>query len=194
MELFSGQYSSQGHGVRYARWVRSPAGIQRGIVDSTRIIQMDIYPTLLELAGAPLRPDDHIDGVSLAPIMQSRGVIAKRPLYFHFPHYTHAQGPTSSIIDADNWKLIQYYNTYSGEFQLFNLNTDPFEIEDLVGLHPNKVQELKAKLDAYLVEVDAELPYPNPIYEGNPTKGKDFSYNRALSDRKSKEKRILEAN
>jgi hypothetical protein len=67
----------------------------------------DFYPTILQLAGLPLRPDQHVDGVSLVPLLKG-GQIPAQPLFWHYPHYGNQGGEPSSIIRQGNWKLIHY--------------------------------------------------------------------------------------
>lgn len=77
----------------------------------------DFYPTLLDLTGTPLRPEQHKDGVSLLPLLEGRR-IADRPLFWHYPHYGNQGGDPSSIIREGDWKLIHYWedenNTLNG--------------------------------------------------------------------------------
>ena len=44
-----------------------------------RIIGMDIYPTMLAAAGLPLRPDQHVDGLNLMPLLTQNATLEKRP-------------------------------------------------------------------------------------------------------------------
>ena len=85
--------------------------------------------------------------------------LESRPLYFHFPHYTHATSPHSSIIEGD-YKLIRYYNDAEGRYALFNLKEDISEEYDLSDKHPEIVADLDEKLAAYLKDADAEFPIP----------------------------------
>src|SRR3546814_6806382 len=68
----------------------------------------DFYPTLLDLAGQPLRPGDHADGKSLLPLLRGE-TLPERPLIWHYPHYGNQGGEPSSIIRLGDWKLIHYY-------------------------------------------------------------------------------------
>ena len=48
-----------------------------------------------------------VDGVNV-PLLKG-GKIAKRPLYWHYPHYGNQGGEPSSIISQNDWKLIHYH-------------------------------------------------------------------------------------
>jgi arylsulfatase A-like enzyme len=121
----------------------------------------DFYPTLLDLTGAALRPEQHQDGVSLLPLLRG-GSIEQRPLYWHYPHYGNQGGDPSSIIREGEWKLIHYWE--DGSAELYNLKSDPDENEDLSGEHPERVQSMSDKLDSWLKEVGARYPEPDPEY------------------------------
>ncbi|MEO1448471.1 MAG: sulfatase [Bacteroidota bacterium] len=126
---------------------------------ATRIIGTDIYPTILAAAGLPLDNQQHMDGKNLLPLLLNESPLEKRPLYFHFPHYTHATSPFSSII-ADDHKLIRYYNDATGRYALYNLKEDIAEEHDLSAEQPELVQQLDAQLTQLLEAAEAEYPIP----------------------------------
>ncbi len=117
-------------GMKVPFMVKWPGKITPGISEQ-RIVGMDIYPTMLGAAGLPLRPEQHVDGLDLMPLLTGKNESLKqRPIIFHFPHYTHASGPFSSIIE-DDWKLIKFYNDEQGAYLLYNLANDPEEQNNL---------------------------------------------------------------
>ncbi len=114
------------------------------------IITMDMYPTLLELAGLPLKPEQHLDGQSLKPLLA--GVVEAeaedRVLAWNYPH-VHGNGhqPSDAILSND-WKLIRFQSDEPVE--LYNLSADVGEQTNLAHQNPEKVQELEKRLDAWL--------------------------------------------
>lgn len=129
----------------------------------TPVVTMDLYPTILELAGLPLNREQHRDGVSLTPLLKGQP-ISSRKLYWHYPHYGNQGGaPCGSVRDGD-WKLIEWYE--DGLVELFNLREDESETTNLAGRHPDKVSELAAELAAWRLGVNAVMPLPNPEYRG----------------------------
>ncbi len=153
---------------------------------------MDLYPTFLEMAGLALRPQQHLDGHSLMPLLTGASDFPDRPLFFHSPHYTHATGPFSSIILKD-WKLIRWYNDTSGAYSLFNLAEDPGELHDLAQRFPSRVEQLNRLLEEWLKETDAQLPRPNPDYDPSlpPHMDKSFTEQLAMKERREFERRLL---
>jgi len=121
----------------------------------------DFYPTLLDLAGADLLPQEHNDGVSLLPLLKGE-TLAERPLIWHFPHYGNQGGEPSSIIRRGDWKLIHYYEDDIDV--LYNLKDDVSETTDLASKYPEKVEKLHKELFAYLESVNAKFATFDPEY------------------------------
>jgi arylsulfatase A-like enzyme len=114
------------------------------------------------LAGFPLPAEQDIDGVSLVPLLKGQS-IAERPLFWHYPHYGNQGGEPSSIISQDDWKLIHYHE--DGRDELYHLATDPGEQKDLAAAEPQRVKDLRAKLDAWLQATDARFPTKDPQFD-----------------------------
>ena len=114
------------------------------------IITMDLYPTLLELAGLPLKPEQHLDGQSLKPLLAGAATpeANDRLLAWTYPH-VHGNGhkPSDAILSKD-WKLIRFENNEPSE--LYNLSTDLSEQSNLAKQNPEKVRDLENQLDAWL--------------------------------------------
>jgi len=148
---------------------------------------MDIYPTMLAAAGQSQRPDQHTDGQNLMPLLTKNKTLKKRPIIFHFPHYTHATGPFSCIIE-DNWKLIRFYNDEHGAFLLYNLATDPEEQNNLADINVKMRNKLINQLDKSLKEMKAEMPIPNPDFNSDTKdlKRKNLKFTKELAEKERK--------
>ena len=73
-------------------------------------------PTLLSMAGLPLRPQQHIDGVNLAPLLRTSGRDGEQEtravrdtVLWHFPHYHGSGNRPSAAIRAGDWKLVHWF-------------------------------------------------------------------------------------
>lgn len=174
--LLGGKASPFEAGMRVPLAIRWPARVKPGTSCSERVIGMDFYPTFLEAAGLPLRPAQHVDGVSLLPVLTANAKLAARPLVFHFPHYSGSAAPNSVLLEQD-WKLIRFYNDAAGRHLLYNLANDPFEQCDLSAALPEKVRALDERLTRLLADMKAQLPLKNPDFDPN---GKKIS-NRATT-------------
>lgn len=143
----------------------------------------DFFPTILDLTNIPLIPTQHIDGLSLEPLLNGES-ISERPLFWHYPHYGNQGGDPSSIIRQGPWKLIYYWEDDSGE--LYNLDQDPREQEDVGDDHPDLRSEMIGELKAFLFMCMANLPKDDPRYDAELAKKK-------LQNRKQKQWPRLEA-
>ncbi|GAA0880798.1 sulfatase [Algoriphagus jejuensis] len=148
-------------GIREPYFIKIPGQSKPGEQIDFPVSGTDFYPTLLDLAGADLLPEEHNDGMSLLPLIKGE-VPAERPLIWHFPHYGNQGGEPSSIIRRGDWKLIHYYE--DGRKELYNLSQDIGETTDLAGKYPEKVREMGKELFAYLTEVGAKYPTPDSEY------------------------------
>jgi len=147
-------------GLREPTIVRWPGQIKPAVVD-VPIVNTDWLPTLLSLAG--IEVPGNLDGSDISPLLLTKGEIAPRKLYWHFPHYNNQGGrPAGAVRDGD-WKLITYYDT--GEQQLFNLEGDVAETTSLAAQEPDRVGQLAKLHDEWLTAIDAQRNTPNPNYD-----------------------------
>jgi len=149
----------------FQKKLKIPAG---GIQSQVASVE-DLFPTLLELAGAPV-PDSHsVDGKPLQTLL-SGAADASRPEQFlmHYPHGRHRSNYFSVWRDGD-WKVIYHalpeepttgnlIQFEGGNFQLFNLKDDPFESTNLASKNPEKLQEMIRGLKTALEEDGALYP------------------------------------
>lgn len=148
-------------GIREPYLIYVPGLTQAGAVSDEPVIGMDFYPTILELAGLPLKPEQHVDGVSLVPLLKG-GSIAERDLFWHYPHYGNQGGEPSSIIRSGDWKLIYYHE--DGRQELYNLVDDIGEQMDRVAEFPERAAALRQKLNAWLTDAGAKFPARDPRF------------------------------
>jgi hypothetical protein len=149
-------------GLRVPLYIYVPGVTKAGSRTAVPMTGADFFPTLLDLTGQSLLPEQHLDGVSLAPVLQG-GSIADRALFWHYPHYSNQGGDPSSIVRAGDWKLIHYWEDQRRE--LYNLVEDPGESQDVADENPEVLARLGAALDAYLVETRANFPRLWPDYK-----------------------------
>lgn len=122
----------------------------------------DFYPTLLDLAEIDRLPDQHVDGLSLKPLMEGKS-LSERPLYWHYPHYGNQGGDPSSIIREGEWKLIHYWE--DGSQELYNLTEDSGEQNDVSEENPEITARLGKDLMDWLMEVDANMAQEDSEYD-----------------------------
>jgi arylsulfatase A len=151
-------------GIREPLIVRWPKVIKPGTVSNEPVTSVDYFPTICEAAGVPLPQHRDIDGVSLLWHLKTNGAqeLNRDTLFWHFPHYRGNIVPYSIIREGD-WKLIKRYEGKT--FELYNLNGDLSESNDLSEVLPQKVRRLNAKLTRWLKITGARPPRPNPDYK-----------------------------
>ncbi len=142
-------------GIRIPLLIKMP-GQQQGHVTSQPTISMDLYPTVLQLAGLPLLPEQHRDGQSLLPYLEEAAREEERTLVWHYPHYHGTTWRPGSAIRQGDWKLIEFYE--EDRVELYNLAEDESEKTDLVEANPEKVIELRKAMHQYIEEMGGDYP------------------------------------
>ena len=152
-------------GIRVPLMIKLPGKTRANLKVDIPVVSTDIYPTLLEMAGLPLRPKQHVDGLSLARLaLGEADALDREALYFHYPHYHHinSMGPAGAIREGD-YKLVEIFET--GELELYNLVEDMGENNNLCQTMPELTQKLAAKLKKWRESSAAAMPLKNPQYE-----------------------------
>jgi len=150
-------------GIREPMIIKWPGSGSEGSVSDVPVTSTDFYPTMLEMAGLEPRPDQHMDGVSLAPLLTGKGELEARPLFWHYPHYSNQGGKPGAAIRVGEYKLIEFFDP--GLVELYNLAEDVGESHNLASEMPEKVEELLNLLHSWQEEVGAEGMDPNPDYD-----------------------------
>jgi arylsulfatase A-like enzyme len=155
-------------GIRVPLLVRGP-GIAPGSTATNAMSSVDYFPTILELAGlASPKPDEKVDGVTLAPLLKGTSAPAARPLFWHYPHYSNQGGKPGGAIRDGDFKLIEFYET--GRVELFDLKNDFRENRNLAleATNAARVKSLVSKLDTWRIKTAAQMMQPNPTYRPSP--------------------------
>jgi arylsulfatase A-like enzyme len=153
-------------GIREPLIIFSPGLTKPNSVCESQVISTDFYPTLLDLAGLKLDPNQHRDGVSIVSLLKGGDLNRPAPLFWHYPHYGNQGGAPCGIIRDGDWKLIEWFEDHS--LELYNIREDLSEKNDQAKANPTKTAELHAKLVAWRKEVNAVMPTPNPGWTGQP--------------------------
>lgn len=143
-------------GIRVPAIVRAPGWTKAGTVSHEPIISMDFFPTLLDYVGFPLQPKDHVDGLSLKPVLKDQKALGRKALYWHYPHYHGSAWETGSAVRAGEWKLVQFYD--EAKVELYNLQHDLSEEHDLAPNLPKKTKEMLDLLVEWQKKIGAKIP------------------------------------
>ena len=145
-------------GIRVPLIVYWPGQIQPNSTSHAIVTGTDYYPTLLDMLKLPALPDQHRDGKSFVPALKAEDY-DRGAVYWHFPHYSnHGFQSPNGAIRFGRYKLIEYYE--NGTVQLFDLENDIGEQNDIAKSHPTVTKKLKKMLQQWRDDVDAKMPYP----------------------------------
>ena len=142
----------------------------RRVADTVQLL--DVAPTILQLAAIPL--PDTMQGQSLAPLLSASDDAAPwqaRPAIGEWKRRRDQQGggiDAFSIVDG-GWKLIHNVERPDGypEYELYDHRADPLDQNDLAAEHPDRVEQLAAKLDAWHTwALENRLPTSEEAMEG----------------------------
>ena len=150
-------------GIREPMIVKWPGAVKPGRVCDEPVISTDFYPTMLEMAGLPLKPEQHVDGESLVPLLKGEGMLPRQAIFWHYPHYSNQGGKPGGAVRVGEFKLIESYE--DSRVELYNLRADLGEQHDLAVEMPNRAAELRRILHEWRDEVGAVMPEPNPDWK-----------------------------
>lgn len=109
---------------------RLPGVIQPNTVTDAMVMNVDIAPTLLELANVE-KPKD-MQGVSFLSTLKNNKSQARKQMYYHYyENGEHAVSPHFGVSDG-RYKLIRFYKRVDG-WELFDLEKDPDELSNVYG-------------------------------------------------------------
>ncbi len=143
--------------------VRWPGRVDAGSVSPALVQNIDFAPTLLDAVG--IEAPEPMHGVSLLPLLENPAANWDRDLYYHFYENPGFHGVARHYgVHTGRYKLVHYYR--KGEWELFDLQTDPHEQDNLHGRegYAELTGDLERRLSAlrarYQVpEEDPEVPW-----------------------------------
>lgn len=172
--LRSGKGDNYEGGVRVPLLVRVPgmtrAGTTSGVVTST----VDHYISLLELLDIPFPEGQITDGESYVRALKGESY-TRGPIYSTFCHNVVATGNRANISMREGpWRLYKFF--YDGEgqthrYELYNLDEDIGETNNLADDLPDKVKGMSGQMEAHIAEAEILLPRRNEDYAGNVAAG-----------------------
>ena len=117
-------FGEKNHWTKWGLWeqatnvpliIVAPGVAKAGAISDSPVGLVDVYPTLVELAGLPSNPAN--DGESLVPILKDPKTMRSQPVLMTFGEASHA------LRDA-RWRYIRYRD---GTEELYDHDSDPHE-------------------------------------------------------------------
>ncbi|MCF7974063.1 MAG: sulfatase [Phycisphaerae bacterium] len=143
-------------GIREPAIIKWPGEVTPGTVSDAVITSMDFYPSILDMVGLPLRPDQHMDGKSLVPVLRQQATQVHEATYFHYPHKSNQKGEPCGAIRLGDYKLVNFFT--DNTLELYNLKDDISETKNLAQDLPELRDAMLGRLYAWWDEVDAAFP------------------------------------
>ena len=145
-------------GVRTPFIVRWPGVVPPGIIDrTTPVAGVDLLPSFVELAGGTLPADYKPDGESIVPAFRGESFKRKSVIFWQWLYAGNRTDfwPSLGVQDGE-WRLL--VNKDLNRTELYNTNTDWSEQKNIAAENPDKVKELEAMLDAWVLTLPKDPP------------------------------------
>jgi len=145
---FNGKRMAYDEALRVPFFIRYPRLISPGSVREDLVLNIDVAPTLLDLAGVESVIPMH--GESFVPLLKDNNASWRKAfLAEYFLEKVARRTPTWKAIRTQDWKYIRY-SKYEGMDELYNLKADPKELKNLVNHpeHETRLKEMKGQLES----------------------------------------------
>jgi arylsulfatase A-like enzyme len=136
--------------IRDPLFIRYPKLIKPGVVRDQMVLNIDIAPTLLELAGVAV--PEAMQGRSLLPLFsEANPAWRSSALFEYFLEKPYPRTPTWQSVRTDRWKYI-HYTELTGMDELYDLKADPYEMKNLIAADSAKstLQEMQREMEKLL--------------------------------------------
>lgn len=130
--------------------VRYPEVLKGGQTINHMIQNIDVAPTILELAG--IQKPAQMQGRSFMPILKGEDVAWRdRIFYEYYWEYAFPQTPTMHGVRTDRYKLIRYHGVWDTN-EFYDLQEDPYEMNNLIASeeHQGLIEALTAEIYDWL--------------------------------------------
>lgn len=150
--------------------VWAPGFLPKGEVRDEVVSNMDIAPTMLELAG--LQPPGYFDGHSILPLLDGEAAESwnNEFVYEYYWDVTYPQTPTTFALRTDRFKYITYHGIWDLD-ELYDIENDPGETTNLIfdEAYADTVADLRRRLYARLENADGkrQIAFERKRKEGN---------------------------
>ena len=128
----------------------APGVAKEGVKSGQLTETVDIYPTLVELAGLD-KPEvpQPFDGNSLVPVLKNQNERVKDHAYHSFIK----QGYLGEAIRTSDYRMVRWTHTIDTNkevlYELYDYKNDPHEIQNWAAQMPEKVKELEKILNKH---------------------------------------------
>ena len=171
-------------GTRVPLFMRWPAAKWQPHLATPIVSHIDLFPTLLDLCGVTAPDGPMVDGITLRPLLEKTGRVAwpERTLFTHNPIDRTNKFP--GAVRTQRHRLVREIKGPAGgssakandasatPWQLYDMEKDPGQTKDIAADHPDIVQQLSARYDAWFADISRKglerFPLPVGYTKHNP--------------------------
>jgi arylsulfatase A-like enzyme len=153
-------------GVRVPFFIRYPALKKANTDIETVAAHIDVLPTIATICNAKLPEGTKTDGMDLMPLITgSKKELPERSLFFYWTRHS-PELYNNVALQKGKYKLVgnTSYNAQVSNFELFDIQKDPYEQKNLVNELPVIATELKNELDKKFIELTGSYNMVNKLY------------------------------
>lgn len=114
-----GKHTLSEYSLKSPLIIKSPAMPYKGRMSKAVVQSVDIYPTLMQMAG--LKRPYQMDGRSLYPILQNPSLVSTQKVFAYFNN--------GITMRTERYRITKYYNR--GDVELYDYIKDPFESQNI---------------------------------------------------------------
>jgi arylsulfatase/arylsulfatase A len=152
-------------GVRSPFFAHWPARLPADTVSDRLAAHIDVLPTILEACEVDVPWRLELDGRSVLPLLEDREVEwPDRTLVIQSHRGNEAVRYHHCLVRTQRWKLVnasgfgKELESVEPAFELYDMNVDPGELNDLAARRPDVVATLRARYDAWFDDVSSTRP------------------------------------
>lgn len=143
--------------IRVPLLVKYPRLISPGTIDSRMTLNIDVAPTILDLAGLPVPAD--MNGRSIKPLFKNRKAPWRQDFLYEYYEYPAVHMVCKHRgVRNERWKYIHYFEEPQ-EFELYDLENDPHEMNNLAS--KKEYESIRIELQNRLRELRQENRDPD---------------------------------
>jgi len=179
-----GKTSVHEGGTRVPLFLRWPAAKWQPHVVKPIVSHIDLFPTLLDLCGVKAPAGPKVDGITLRPLLEKAdpGDWPERTLFTHNPIDETNKFP--GAVRTQRYRLVREIkgpsagssakanDTSATPWQLYDMEKDPSQTKNIAANHPDIVQQLGDRYDAWFTDISRDglerFPLPVGHAEHNP--------------------------
>lgn len=152
-------------GIRVPLFIKWPEITKPGSETNSIVQGVDLFSTILDMAGGKMPSAQQSDGVSFINIIKGNKSNYNRSIYWHngAPRPTQTGDIYSSAIRKGDFKLIDFYALNKKE--LYNIKDDIGENNNLIDKYPELVKELFNELDSWRKKIGADMKVKKEIFQ-----------------------------